>query len=124
MISLNVASIQFLKRKITQPPFTSQPVYQSTSSQLTTHYYTTILTNHYTNQPLTSNNSQLTTHYYTTIRLHHYTNPPLTTHLSLRVIFDRKLYREVLLNYGINRCLYNIYVLFLFCIAQKRNKKD
>ena len=30
---------------------------------------------------------------------------PLTTHLSLRVIFDRKLYREVLWSYWLNRVL-------------------
>jgi len=44
-------------------------------------------------------------YFYIITLLHH------SRHLSLRVIFDRKLYREVLLNYGINRCLYNTYVL-------------
>jgi hypothetical protein len=39
---------------------------------------------------------------------------PLTTHLSLRVIFDRKLYREVVWNYEINPAFYIIYFLFFF----------
>ena len=47
----------------------------------------------------------------------------VTSRLSLRVIFDRKLYREVVLSQELSRCLYIIYSLFLFCIAQKRNKK-
>ena len=37
---------------------------------------------------------------------------PLTTHLSLRVIFDRKLYREVVLSYELSRVLDTNFTFF------------
>jgi hypothetical protein len=74
--------------------------------------------------------SPLTKIHYTTILLHHYTNhhspltiSPLTTHLSLRVIFDRKLYREVVLSQELSRCLYIIYCLLSFLHRPKKKQK-
>jgi hypothetical protein len=41
-------------------------------------------------------------------------------HLSLRVIFDRKLYREVFLSYEIGRFLCNIYAFITFYHRRKK----
>ena len=43
----------------------------------------------------------------------------ITSRLSLRVIFDRKLYREVVWNYEINPAFYIIYFLFFFASPKK-----
>jgi hypothetical protein len=67
MTSLNVASIQFFKGKITQPPVHS---HRSTGSPLTSHHYTITPLYDYTSPPLTSK----PLHYYTTIRLHQFTS--------------------------------------------------
>jgi len=84
MTSLNLASIQFFKRKITQPPVHS---HQSTSSPVHS-YQSTVISHQFTSLPVLD--SQLTTkplHYYTTIRLHQSTihHSPLTTNSSLRL---------------------------------------
>jgi len=47
---------------------------------------------------------------------------PLTTHLSLRVIFDRKLYREVVWSYEINPALDEI-TFFSFLHRPKKKQK-
>ena len=102
---------------------------------------TTILLHHYTITPV--HNPTLTTHYYTTIRLHHsrltshhsllnhYTTTPLTTPVTSsllafhgrQVIFDRKLYREVVLSYELNPAFYIIYSLFSFLHRPKKKQK-
>ena len=79
---------------------------------------------------LTTHHSPLTTillHHQTTTPLYYYTGLPvhlsrLTTHLSLRVIFDRKLYREVILSYQFSRCLYIIYCLLSFLHRPKKKQ--
>jgi hypothetical protein len=78
MKCLNLASIQFFQRKITQPPVhshrsTSSPVHQSPL-----YYYTIILLHHYTITPV---HHSLLNHY-TTTPLYDYTtrDSPLTTH--------------------------------------------
>ena len=68
---LNVASIQFFKRKITQPPVHS---HRSTGSPVHS-YQSTVISHQFTSLPVLD--SQLTTkplHYYTTIRLHQFTS--------------------------------------------------
>ena len=72
---LNVASIQFFKRKITQPPvhqFTCRPVHRSTC--LTVHsHQSTVHSHQYTTPPQTDNRKQKTH------------NSPLTTNSPLRL---------------------------------------
>jgi hypothetical protein len=69
--------------------FTGLPVHQFTISRLTTHHSLTTKT-HYSTTPLYDYTSLPFTTHYSPLSTHH------SRHLSLRVIFDRKLYREVL----------------------------
>ena len=75
MTSLNVASIQFFKRKITQPPIRN--------CESTSHHYTITPLYYYTSSQPNSHNSLL--HNYTTTPLYDYTSLPFTTHHSLLI---------------------------------------
>ena len=129
VVALSLASIQFFKRKITQPPIHLCHSVQAIARYgiFSVHSYRSTVTSSPVH-PCHLEGNAVTRDLCRQSTSQQFTSSPLTTpvtsslpaFLGRQVIFDRKLYREVLLSHEIGRFLCNIYAFITFYHRRKK----